>query len=313
MRGDRPKAWIKVDNLSNQPIVSDKPALRRGAGLGADGNALAIDLCGPINGPTAILLHGGGQSRSSWQLARRRLGNAGYNSCAFDLRGHGESDWSPNGDYAVDRFVDDLVCVIDKMGAPAILIGASYGGHVALVTAARHRNLVRALILCDVTPWIEGAATRAMRDLLSDAEGGFASLADAARHIERLSGQRADADPEKLRKLMRIDPDGRFHWPWDPRFFRYYHDAGERFTRVLSEAAAALTVPTLLIRAEHSEIVTPKQVDDFVRTVPHAVTTQIPGARHIVTKHDNEPYAALILAFLRTIPSCQGTSTAEVP
>lgn len=281
--------------------------------IGADENALALDLCGPTRGSTAILLHGGGQSRSSWQIAWQRLGNAGYRSCAFDLRGHGESDWSPDGDYAVDRFVEDLLCVIDEIGAPAVLIGASYGGHVALVTAARHRDLVRALILCDVTPWIEGAATRAVRDIMREAEHGFASLEDAARHVERVSGQRSDRDPESLRRLMKTGPDGRFHWLWDPRFFQTYHDAGTRFTNVLSAAAAALTVPTLLIRAEHSEIVTQDQVDEFTTVVPHAVATQIPNARHIVTKHDNEAYAALILAFLETIPSCDVTGAPKTP
>jgi len=109
---------------------------RRGTFVGPDKNELVFDVCGPAAGPTAVLLHGGGQSRSSWRIAMQQLGEAGYRACAVDLRGHGESEWSPGGDYALERFVEDLLHVIQGIGSPAVLIGASYGGQVSLVTVS---------------------------------------------------------------------------------------------------------------------------------------------------------------------------------
>jgi len=274
---------------------------RRGTFVGPDKNELVFDVCGPAAGPTAVLLHGGGQSRSSWRIAMQQLGEAGYRACAVDLRGHGESEWSPGGDYALERFIEDLLCVIQGIGSPAILIGASYGGQVSLVTAARYPHLVRALILCDVTPWIEGEATKAMRLLMSDASSGFASLTDAARHLDTVSGRKSDRPPESLSKLMRLGEDRRFYWRWDPRFFSTYAELGDGLTEAVSAAAKTLSVPTLLIRAELSEIVTPQQVAAFTKLVPHAVTVQLSGAHHMVTKGDNKMYASIFLEFLRSL------------
>jgi pimeloyl-ACP methyl ester carboxylesterase len=270
---------------------------RRVSLIGADQNTLVGDICNSSGGPTAILLHGGGQSRSSWRIATQRLGDAHYKACALDLRGHGDSDWSPNGDYRIER-VADLVSVIEDLGSPAVLIGASFGGHVSLVTAARHPFLVRALVLCDVTPWIEGEATKAMRSIMCAAAAGFASVQDAANHIDEVRGFPSNLDANRLRRHMRQDAEGRLYWRWDPQFFLSQDTQNENLTELLTAAAEKLKVPTLLIRAEHSEIVTPQQISKFARMVPHASTAEIAGARHTVSADDNEKYASLILEFL---------------
>ncbi len=79
---------------------------------GADGLQIAGDAWGPRDGRLALLLHGGGQTRHAWKGAGETLGRAGYRAVAYDARGHGDSDWAPDGDYEVDRMVDDLVGVI---------------------------------------------------------------------------------------------------------------------------------------------------------------------------------------------------------
>jgi pimeloyl-ACP methyl ester carboxylesterase len=260
---------------------------------------LVADICGPSGGPTVLLLHGGGQSRSSWQIAMRRLGNAGFRACALDLRGHGDSDRSPEGNYRIEPFVADLVSVIEALGSPAILVGASFGGHVALVTAARHPSLVSALVLCDVTPWIEGEATKAMRAALRTAAAGFASVQDAASHIDEMRGFPSNLDVNRLRRHMRQDANGRLYWRWDPQFFLSQDTQDENLTELLTAAIEDLKVPTLLIRAELSEVVTQQQISKFARMVPHVSTAEIAGARHTVSADDNDKYASLILGFLK--------------
>ena len=271
---------------------------RRFSVIGADQNALVCDIYGPNEGPTTILLHGGGQSRSSWRIASRRLGNAQFKACALDLRGHGDSDWSPDGDYRIERFVADLVGVIEALGSPAILIGASFGGHVSLVTAARHPSLVRALVLCDVTPWIEGEATKAMRAAFHTAAAGFPSVQDAASHIDEMRGFPSNLDPDRLHRHMLRGDDGRLYWRWDPQFFRSQETQDENLTDLLTAATTDLKTPTLLIRAELSEVVTPQQISKFAQMVPHSRTAEIAAARHTVSADDNDEYASLILGFL---------------
>ena len=271
--------------------------------IGADRNKLACDVCGSGEGPTIILLHGGGQSRSSWRIAAQTFGKANFKACSLDLRGHGDSDWDARGDYCIDRFVADLISVIEALGSPAILMGASFGGHVSLITAARHPSLVKALVLCDVTPWIEGRETRAMRAMMSVAAAGFTSLKDAGNHIDEVRGYPSDRDASRLRKHMRQGADGRFYWRWDPRFFQGQDAQNGGLADLLTAAAEGLATPTLLIRAELSKIVTPEQVLKFRQVVPHARTAEVGGAVHTVSPNDNIKYASIALDFLTKLPS----------
>ena len=61
--------------------------------------SLTADSYGDAGDPPVVLLHGGGQTRHSWSNSARLLGDAGWHALTVDLRGHGDSDWSPDGDY----------------------------------------------------------------------------------------------------------------------------------------------------------------------------------------------------------------------
>src|SRR4249920_1839416 len=101
---------------------------------GIDGTHIAADAWGDAGGPLVLLLHGGGQTRHAWGDTGRALGAAGYHAVAFDARGHGDSDWPADGNYAPDAMVGDLECVIATLGArQPVLVGASMGGITSLV------------------------------------------------------------------------------------------------------------------------------------------------------------------------------------
>src|SRR5690606_8456935 len=81
--------------------------------------------------PAVVLLHGGGQTRHAWGGAAAALARAGYHGVSVDLRGHGDSDWSPDGSYSFDQYAGDVRALAERFtsehGAPA-LVGASMGG-----------------------------------------------------------------------------------------------------------------------------------------------------------------------------------------
>ena len=89
---------------------------------------IAADAFGPENGRPVMLAHGGGQTRHAWQACGRTLGDSGYYAITIDMRGHGESDWSPDGDYRMERFAEDLLDIADGFSEPPVLVGASLGG-----------------------------------------------------------------------------------------------------------------------------------------------------------------------------------------
>ena len=102
----------------------------------AGGLSLTADVAGPRGAPTVVLGHGGGQTRHSWDKCELQLAAAGYFAINYDLRGHGDSDWSPDGDYAIETRANDLIAVTGQGSRPVALVGASLGGITALVAAS---------------------------------------------------------------------------------------------------------------------------------------------------------------------------------
>ena len=131
---------------------------------GAEGLALAADVDGPEDGPSIVLLHGGGQTRHSWSGTWRLLAESGWRAWSVDLRGHGDSDWSPEGDYSLDAYAADMAAIAARSPSRPVLVGASLGGLSSLVAVAERpgrRTLARALVLVDVAHRLETAGATA--------------------------------------------------------------------------------------------------------------------------------------------------------
>jgi pimeloyl-ACP methyl ester carboxylesterase len=100
------------------------------------------------DGPPIVLVHGLSSNSRIWDDVAARLAER-YRVVALDQRGHGLSD-RPTDGYGFDKMVGDLLRLIDalELERPA-LVGHSWGGNVALELAARHPDVVRALVLVD--------------------------------------------------------------------------------------------------------------------------------------------------------------------
>lgn len=283
--------------------ASDRPDPEPFEVVGADGTVLRGDSFGQ-GGKAAILLHGGGQSRSAWRGAARRLAQAGYRAVAMDLRGHGASDWSAGGNYSFDDYADDLARTIDLAGGRAVLVGASLGGHVSVVTAARHPAKVTALALADVTPWIdEGEIGTDIRAAMRRMGEGVSSLDEAAELVARLRGDVPRSDVSGLRKHLRQRADGRWYWLWDPAYLTEENLSHGGEGGLFVAEARRLQCPLLVMRAECSTVTTPQQVDQFRAAIPWLRDVVIAGAGHMVTGDVNDAYADEILPFLASLDS----------
>src|SRR5580658_235598 len=97
-------------SLSDPPVRIDL--------VGRDGNQLAADVAGPEDGPPVVLLHGGGQTRHSWGTTLGALARHGWRAYSVDLRGHGDSEWAPDGDYTLDAFAGDVAAVASSLTEP---------------------------------------------------------------------------------------------------------------------------------------------------------------------------------------------------
>jgi non-heme chloroperoxidase len=116
---------------------------------------IAGDRFGDRDGPLVVLQHGGGQTRHAWRGVGETLGQQGYNVVSLDARGHGDSDWAPDGNYDRGEMVEDLVQVLEQLDAgPPTLVGASMGGNTSLAALGEGRVEGRALVLVDIAPRI---------------------------------------------------------------------------------------------------------------------------------------------------------------
>jgi pimeloyl-ACP methyl ester carboxylesterase len=256
---------------------------------------ITADVAGPADGAPVILLHGGGQTRGAWGGALAEGARRGFQMISADLRGHGESGWSPGADYSMGAHAADIAAIADALPAPPFLVGASLGGMASLCYAATGAPMA-GLVLVDIAPTVNTAGTDKILAFMHSAPEGFASVEEAADAVAAYLPHRPrPKDTSGLMKNLRLR-DGRYHWHWDPRMFQYGRPV--RDTDFLREAARGLTVPTLLVRGKLSDVLSQEGVDDFLRLVPHAEFADIAGADHMVAGDKNDAFNAAVFDFL---------------
>lgn len=279
--------------------------------VGAEGNKLYGDVYGD-KGRAILLLHGGGQTRHAWRNTAEALAREGMTAYAVDQRGHGDSEWVKSASYAFHDFAADareLSHQLEKMhGAPPAVAGASLGGMASLVAeghAAKEGKppLFSALILVDITPRVDPSGVAKVQGFMRlHAKDGFANVEEAADAVaEYLPHRPRPRSNEGLKKNLRLHPDGRWRWHWDPRFLDSRGpDSVDRATREaeLVAGAKALKNPVLLVRGGSSELVHEDHAKEFLQMVPHAAYADVAGARHMVAGDKNDQFSAAILKFL---------------
>jgi pimeloyl-ACP methyl ester carboxylesterase len=163
-----------------------------------------------------------------------------------------------------------------------------------------------ALVLVDITPRVDAEGVVKIQSFMrAQLREGFGSIAEAADAVAAYLPHRPrPRSHEGLKKNLRLHPDGRWRWHWDPRFIegnRRIGGASGEIERALVEAAKRVTVPALLVRGASSELVQEEHAKDFVKLVPHARYVDVSGARHMVAGDRNDQFANAIKDFLSDI------------
>jgi pimeloyl-ACP methyl ester carboxylesterase len=254
-----------------------------------------------------LLLHGGGQTRHAWGSAASAFAAAGRRSYSIDLRGHGHSDWSPDGVYGLGRFAADVAAISSGLDALPALVGASLGGLSALLAIGESEvPVASALVLVDVAPRLEREGVEKIGGFMRAGMRGFDSLEDAADSISAYLPHRPrPKDLSGLEKNLRLRGDGRWYWHWDPRFIANTDgvDGQEGLVRHarLCDAARRVTVPTLLVRGRMSDIVSDESVRELQELIPHAEVVDVAGAAHMVAGDKNDAFNEAVIGFIQRV------------
>ena len=237
----------------------------------ADGGVIVADIGGDSQDPAVLLIHGTGESRHVWAGLARALVAAGRYVISTDLRGHGESDDSSDGDYSSATMVEDLRRIVEEIDCPVAVVGHRLGGLLALSLAAElGPDRVPALVVIDASPDADSSALDQQRQPLASGEG-YADLAEAAQrlgHLRPLLAREA-----LLRRVMRQREDGRWHWRIDPAFL---HGPAEcrvdlvRDRAVFIESFAAVKCPVLFVRTEEQSLLGVNAETRLQQINPHA-------------------------------------------
>jgi pimeloyl-ACP methyl ester carboxylesterase len=266
------------------------------------GMHVAADLSGDPTAPPVILLHGGGQTRHSWHGASAELVRCGYHVLNLDARGHGDSDWSPQGDYGLEAQAADLQGVTNTLSQPPALVGASMGAATALYAAGNFGSgFARALVLVDFVPDVEAAGAQKILSFMNANLGGFASVAEAADAVSAYYPHRTrPSDYSGLKKNLRLRADGRWYWHWDPRFVNSpVRGEPPQFGAKLSDAAQRVRIPTLLVRGLLSDIVSDRGIANLRANLPALELFDVAGAAHMVAGDKNDSFNQGVIAFLQ--------------
>lgn len=247
--------------------------------------------------PRVTFLHGAGLNAHTWDTTVLALG---LDALAVDLPGHGESSWRDDAAYVARTLAPDIHAAMAAWtDRPQLLVGQSLGGLTAAAVAARDPDLVRALIVIDITPGIDPAAGPSQ---IREFFAGPTHWASRDEMVDRalafgLGGSRSAAERGVFLN-SRERPDGRFEWR-----HHFAHLAaraaaappgsgdGDRdaVSSVLAasgwEDLAAVRVPVTLVRGTRG-YVTPADAADFARRLPAASVIELDSGHNV---HEEQP------------------------
>ncbi len=282
----------------------------------ANGVRLVADAYGDPAAPAVLLLHGGGQTRHSWGGTAAALAKEGFHAVSADLRGHGESDWDPTGDYSMAVMRSDAEAWCDALTVRAAdgasvrpaLVGASMGGITGMWMEGTRAEeglppAARALVLVDIAHRSEAAGIQRIVDFMTGRPEGFGSLDEAADAVaEYMPHRPRPTSTDGLARNLRLGDDGRYRWHWDPAFMS--EDRRPRTSThidIFVEHARRLTLPVLLVRGRMSDVVSEETAQEFLRIVPHAEYVDVRDAHHMVAGDRNDAFTGPVVSFLQRL------------
>jgi len=302
VRHTPPGSTSTIANVSRR--VPDNPRLFET--LGAGGVRIVADRRGDPEAPAVVFLHGAGQTRRSWAKAATAVAGRGWQAITVDLRGHGESDWSSDGDYRVVSFASDVREVLRTLPPRPVLVGASLGGFTSMLLSGEiSPGIAGAVVLVDIVPEMDESGARRIFDFMADGmESGFSSLDEVADVLAQFNPHRPrPTDLEGLTTNLRRRGD-RWYWHWDPQFITGMQTLGPveiaNHDRLYSAIGTILNdgVPMLLVRGQMSDLVSQQNADRLLARFPQIEFEDVRGAGHMVAGDRNDVFAEAVLDFL---------------
>jgi pimeloyl-ACP methyl ester carboxylesterase len=243
--------------------------------------------------PALILLHGIARHAHTFDHIAPEFSQK-YRVLAVDMRGHGDSAWSPDGAYLVQDYVKDLEGLIDQLRLRKVtLLGNSTGGRVAQVYAGLHPDRVDRLVVEDVGPERPQNIADAFARRVEQEKNGWASEDELVAQLV-MQNRRT---PEPLLRTyahfgLKKREDGRLIWKRDPNLVKGFIETE------LWDSVRKITAPTLYVIGGGSRIVPPETQQKLKDTLPNVRIVVMPGLGHYPDEEDTAGFMKIVEEFM---------------
>lgn len=281
--------------------VSDRPIVKRVSVEvgGGNGTRKLSALVWGEGEPKLVLLHGGAQNAHTWDTVALALGAP---LVAIDLAGHGHSDWRDDGAYGHQNLATDVVVAMQQLAPNCnALVGMSLGGLTALEVAQLAPQLVKHLVLVDITPGVNAKKAKAVIDFVNGPQS-FASFEDLLARTKEHNATRTESSLKRgiLHNAKQLD-DLSWEWRYDRRGHARTNSeiasSGDTAARPTNESSSGSAEPVLspqwqtisqlscqlvVVRGGISPVVDDADIAEVKRRKPSAEIAVIEGAGHSI-------------------------------
>ena len=247
--------------------------------------------------PELVFLHGGAQNAHTWDTVALAIQRP---LIAIDLPGHGHSDGPAASSIDPQGNAADVADVI-RAAAPAArgVIGMSLGGLTTIALGGLAPELVRAMVLVDVTPGVNERKGSVIAEFINGPES-FPNFDEIlARTVEYNPTRTVSSLRRGILHNAQQREDG--SWVWRYMRFRGAEQPGEAFQRfnTLWDTVSGLKMPVMLVRGMREQsVVDDADEAELVRRVPHVRIEHVAEAGHSVQGDTPVELAQLINSFI---------------
>ena len=244
--------------------------------------------------PELVLVHGGAQNAHTWDTLALAMGRP---LVAVDLPGHGHSDGGPDGSISVDSNGRDLARAVAELAPEARgVVGMSLGRLSSIALAAQAPELVRSLVLVDITPGVNAEKAAPITNFVNG-PASFDSFDELlARTIEHNPGRSESSLRRGILHNAVQREDGT--WVWRYARFRSEPAAVRPDFAGLWDALSGLSAPLMLVRGLAWSVVDDDDVAELRRRQPTTRVEGVEGAGHSIQGDRPIELAALVDDFV---------------
>ena len=265
----------------------------------ADGRRFHYLEWGEPDSPPMLLLHGYAQTCHSWDFVALAMCDR-FRVLSLDQRGHGDTDWAPDGDYSPEGYWNDLNAVAEALNLrDFVLMGLSMGGRNAISYAANHPGRVKALVVVDSAPVMQRAGSERMRRFVQG-DDELDSVDAFVKRVQEYNPRRpADQIRGSIMHNLKELPSGKWTWKYDKVLRSPDRKApGKDYAALLWEQIDSLDLPTLVVRGGQSDMIDLETADELHRRIEGSSLATVEGAGHLVMGDNPSDFQTAVRDFI---------------